>query len=128
MKPNQESTASEPTETTPLSQERLRHLYWYRRAADCLTGGQIYLQGSSRLRKPLRPEHIKQRLSGHWETSPGLSFIYAHLKRLIGPAIRRSAGQIYHYDNPLLKAPMSPTDHVTESEEAILVRSRRQCL
>ncbi len=122
MKPNQDSTAPKSTETTPTSQEGLRQLYWYRRAANCLTGGEIYLQGNPRLREPLRPEHIKPRLLGHWETSPGLSFIYAHLKRLIGPSIRRSAGQLYHYDNPLLKAPMSPTDHVTESQEAI------QCL
>jgi len=56
-------------------------LYW--RAANYLTIGQIYLQENPLLREPLRPEHIKPRLLGHWGTSPGLSFIYAHLNRLI---------------------------------------------
>ncbi len=55
--------------------------YW--RAANYLTVGQIYLQDNPLLREPLRPEHIKPRLLGHWGTSPGLSFIYAHLNRLI---------------------------------------------
>ena len=48
-----------------------------------LTVGQIYLQDNPLLRTPLRPEHIKPRLLGHWGTSPGLSFIYAHVSRLI---------------------------------------------
>ena len=55
--------------------------YW--RAANYLTVGQIYLQDNPLLRERLRPEHIKPRLLGHWGTSPGLSFIYAHLNRLI---------------------------------------------
>jgi xylulose-5-phosphate/fructose-6-phosphate phosphoketolase len=55
--------------------------YW--RAANYLTIGQIYLQDNPLLREPLKPEHIKPRLLGHWGTSPGLSFIYAHLNRLI---------------------------------------------
>src|SRR6266704_815747 len=55
--------------------------YW--RAANYLAVGQIYLQDNPLLREPLRPEHIKPRLLGHWGTSPGLSFIYAHLNRLI---------------------------------------------
>ena len=55
--------------------------YW--RAANYLTVGQIYLQANPLLREPLRPEHIKPRLLGHWGTSPGLSFIYAHLNRVI---------------------------------------------
>lgn len=83
MKLNQESTASNPTEATSTSPEGLRHLYWYRRAADCLTDGEIYLQRSSRLREPQRPEHIEPRLLGHRETSPGLGVIYALLQRLI---------------------------------------------
>src|SRR5207342_1106228 len=52
-------------------------------AANYLTIGQIYLQENALLREPLRPEHIKPRLLGHWGTSPGLSFIYVHLNRLI---------------------------------------------
>ena len=55
--------------------------YW--RAANYLTVGQIYLQDNPLLREPLRPEHIKPRLLGHWGTSPGLNLIYAHLNRLI---------------------------------------------
>jgi xylulose-5-phosphate/fructose-6-phosphate phosphoketolase len=55
--------------------------YW--RAANYLTVGQIYLQANPLLREPLRPQHIKPRLLGHWGTSPGLSFIYVHLNRLI---------------------------------------------
>ena len=57
-------------------------------AANYLTVGQIYLQANPLLREPLRPEHIKPRLLGHWGTSPGLSLLYAHLNRLI-----RSTGQ-----------------------------------
>src|SRR5260370_18254196 len=59
----------------------LMHKYW--NAANYLTAGQIYLQDNPLLREPLRHEHIKPRLLGHWGTSPGLSFIYAHLNRLI---------------------------------------------
>src|SRR4051812_36704068 len=57
-------------------------------AANYLTVAQIYLQDNPLLREPLRPEHIKPRLLGHWGTSPGLSLVYAHLNRLI-----RSSGQ-----------------------------------
>ena len=57
------------------------HRYWL--AANYLTVGQIYLMDNPLLREPLRPEHIKPRLLGHWGTSTGLSFIYAHLNRLI---------------------------------------------
>ena len=53
------------------------------RAANYLTVGQIYLQDNPLLREPLRPEHIKPRLLGHWGTSPGLSLVYAHTNRLI---------------------------------------------
>ncbi|HEX8108268.1 MAG TPA: phosphoketolase family protein [Kofleriaceae bacterium] len=55
--------------------------YW--RAANYLTVGQIYLMANPLLREPLRPEHIKPRLLGHWGTSPGLNLIYAHLNRVI---------------------------------------------
>jgi xylulose-5-phosphate/fructose-6-phosphate phosphoketolase len=55
---------------------------WWR-AANYLTIGQIYLRGNPLLREPLTAEHIKPRLLGHWGTSPGLSFIYAHVSRLI---------------------------------------------
>ena len=55
--------------------------YW--RAANYLTVGQIYLLANPLLREPLRREHIKPRLLGHWGTSPGLSLIYAHMNRII---------------------------------------------
>src|SRR6202051_1364901 len=66
-----------------LDQARLNRMHKYWMAANYLTIGQIYLQDNPLLREPLRPEHIKPRLLGHWGTSPGLSFIYVHLNRLI---------------------------------------------
>ena len=68
---------------TSLSKTEIAGIDAYWRAANYLTVGQIYLQDNPLLREPLRPEHIKPRLLGHWGTSPGLSFIYAHLNRLI---------------------------------------------
>ena len=59
----------------------LMHRYW--NAANYLTIGQIYLKENPLLREPLQAEHIKPRLLGHWGTSPGLSFIYVHVNRLI---------------------------------------------
>src|SRR3954464_9948576 len=67
----------------PLSDDLLAKMHRYWQAANYLTIGQIYLQANPLLREPLRPEHIKPRLLGHWGTSPGLSFIYVHLNRLI---------------------------------------------
>ena len=66
-----------------IDQKRLELMNRYWNAANYLTVGQIYLQANPLLREPLRPEHIKPRLLGHWGTSPGLSFIYVHLNRLI---------------------------------------------
>jgi xylulose-5-phosphate/fructose-6-phosphate phosphoketolase len=57
------------------------HAYW--RATNYLAVGQIYLLDNPLLREPLRAEHIKPRLLGHWGTSPGLNFVYAHLNRVI---------------------------------------------
>ena len=67
----------------PLSADELDRMDRYWQAANYLTVGQIYLQANPLLREPLRPEQIKPRLLGHWGTSPGLSFIYVHLNRLI---------------------------------------------
>ena len=67
----------------PLSDELLARMQRYWQAANYLTIGQIYLLDNPLLREPLRPEHIKPRLLGHWSTSPGLNFIYVHLNRLI---------------------------------------------
>ncbi len=70
-------------ETTPLSSETLDQVHAYWRAANYLSVGQIYLLDNPLLREPLRPEHIKPRLLGHWGTTPGLNFLYAHLNRVI---------------------------------------------
>src|SRR5215469_5539220 len=67
----------------PLGAELLKRMQRYWQAANYLTVGQIFLQDNPLLREPLRPEHIKPRLLGHWGTSPGLSLIYLHLNRLI---------------------------------------------
>ena len=67
----------------PLSPAELRLLDAYWRAANYLAVGQIYLMDNPLLRQPLAPEHIKPRLLGHWGTTPGLNFIYAHLNRAI---------------------------------------------
>jgi xylulose-5-phosphate/fructose-6-phosphate phosphoketolase len=67
----------------PLSEPELALLDAYWRAANYLSVGQIYLLANPLLREPLRPEHIKPRLLGHWGTTPGLNFLYAHLNRII---------------------------------------------
>jgi xylulose-5-phosphate/fructose-6-phosphate phosphoketolase len=70
-------------EITPLSQDELRRMNAYWRAANYLSVGQIYLYDNPLLRKPLKIEHVKPRLLGHWGTTPGLNFIYVHCNRLI---------------------------------------------
>jgi len=67
----------------PLSSEQLRRMHAYWRAANYLSVGQIYLLQNPLLREPLKIEHIKPRLLGHWGTTPGLNFIYLHFNRLI---------------------------------------------
>ncbi|BBA79520.1 putative phosphoketolase [cyanobacterium endosymbiont of Rhopalodia gibberula] len=70
-------------EQTPLSSSELRKIHAYWRACNYLAVGMIYLQDNPLLREPLKEEHIKNRLLGHWGSSPGLSFVYIHLNRLI---------------------------------------------
>jgi len=67
----------------PLSPEELRKMNAYWRAANYLSVGQIYLLANPLLREPLKLEHVKPRLLGHWGTTPGLNFIYVHFNRLI---------------------------------------------
>src|SRR5271170_6605715 len=67
----------------PLSSEELRKMHAYWRAANYLSVGQIYLYANPLLREPLKLEHLKPRLLGHWGTTPGLNFIYLHFNRLI---------------------------------------------
>jgi xylulose-5-phosphate/fructose-6-phosphate phosphoketolase len=76
-------SASRTTTASPLSVEELRKINGYWRACNYLAAGMLYLRANPLLREPLKPEHIKQRLLGHWGTSPGLSFTYIHLNRLI---------------------------------------------
>jgi xylulose-5-phosphate/fructose-6-phosphate phosphoketolase len=66
-----------------LSKNELKGLDAYWRAANYLSVGQIYLLDNPLLKEPLKPEHIKPRLLGHWGTTPGLNFIYVHLNRVI---------------------------------------------
>jgi xylulose-5-phosphate/fructose-6-phosphate phosphoketolase len=68
---------------SPLSGEELRKTHAYWRACNYLAAGMIYLQDNPLLKEPLKIEHIKNRLLGHWGSSPGLSFIYTHLNRVI---------------------------------------------
>jgi xylulose-5-phosphate/fructose-6-phosphate phosphoketolase len=67
----------------PLGSEELRKTEAFWRACNYLALGMIYLQENPLLREPLQPGHIKNRLLGHWGSSPGLAFIYTHLNRLI---------------------------------------------
>ena len=76
-----EQVAGTRETTATASDFDLLDRYW--RAANYLSVGQIYLLDNPLLGEPLRPEHIKPRLLGHWGTTPGLNFIYAHLNRAI---------------------------------------------
>src|SRR5215472_15279367 len=66
-----------------LSTDEVQKIDAYWRACNYLAAGMIYLHANPLLREPLKPEHVKQRLLGHWGSSPGLSFVYVHVNRLI---------------------------------------------
>ncbi len=68
---------------TPLSSEELRKINAYWRAANYLSVGQLYLRENPLLQEPLKLSHVKSMLLGHWGTTPGQNFIYAHLNRVI---------------------------------------------
>src|SRR5881275_173425 len=70
----------------------LRKIDAWWRAANYLSVGQTYLYDNALLKEPLKKEHIKPRLVGHWGTTPGLNFIYVHLNRIIK---ERDASMIY---------------------------------
>src|ERR1700742_1142139 len=74
---------SKPATNGPLPAEELQKLDAWWRAANYLSIGQIYLLDNPLLKEPLKREHIKPRLLGHWGTTPGLNFIYAPLNRAI---------------------------------------------
>src|SRR6201989_1981172 len=67
----------------PLTPDQVRRMNAYWRAANYLSVGQIYLLANPLLREPLRPEHVKPRLLGHFGTTPGLNLLYVHLNRAI---------------------------------------------
>ena len=73
----------EHAEQQLLSAHELQQINAYWRACNYLAAGMIYLRDNPLLKLPLKPEHIKQRLLGHWGSSPGLSFAYIHINRLI---------------------------------------------
>ena len=80
--PNETGSQS-PDKKGPLDPEQLRKINAYWRAANYLSVGQIYLCDNPLLREPLKLAHVKQLLLGHWGTTPGQNFIYAHLNRVI---------------------------------------------
>src|ERR1700745_3595822 len=67
----------------PLTPEQVAAMNAWWRAANYLSVGQIYLLANPLLREPLRMDHVKPRLLGHWGTTPGLNFLYVHLNRII---------------------------------------------
>ncbi len=77
------SATSETSSQTALSSEELQRIDAWWRACNYLSVGMIYLRDNPLLREPLKPEHIKYRLLGHWGASPALSFVWAHLNRVI---------------------------------------------
>src|ERR1035441_7774733 len=72
-----------PADETALPQAKLELIDAYWHAANYLSVGQIYLMGNPLLREPLTLSDVKPRLLGHWGTTPGLNFVYAHLNRVI---------------------------------------------
>jgi xylulose-5-phosphate/fructose-6-phosphate phosphoketolase len=79
------ATTESPTAllTSELTSEELRKMDLYWQACNYLAAGMIYLRANPLLREPLKPEHIKNRLLGHWGSDPGQSFLWVHLNRLI---------------------------------------------
>src|SRR3954468_23471775 len=71
------------SDARPLSDEELGRIDAYWGGANSLPVGQIYLRDTPLLREPIRPEHVKPRLLGHWGTTPGLNLLYAHLNRIV---------------------------------------------
>ena len=93
----------------PLTSEDLSRIDRYWRAANYLSVGQIYLRQNPLLREPLRPEHVKPRLLGHWGTTPGLNFIYVHLNRLI----RERGLKVLSVTGPGARRPRHRREHVS---------------
>ena len=77
------SSAEKQRLEASLNADELRRIDAYWRACNYLSVGMLYLRDNPLLREPLKPEHIKNRLLGHWGSDPGQSFIWVHLNRLI---------------------------------------------
>ena len=78
-----ESTKGKSQSVQPLTADELRKIDAYWRACNYLCVGMLYLLENPLLREPLKPEHIKNRLLGHWGSDPGQTFTWVHLNRLI---------------------------------------------
>jgi hypothetical protein len=94
--PNGHPGAPELPGTPVLSESELADIHAWWRAANYLAVGQIYLLGNALLRRDLVAEDVKPRLLGHWGTTPGLNFIYAHLNRIIR---RYDANMVFNQDD-----------------------------
>jgi xylulose-5-phosphate/fructose-6-phosphate phosphoketolase len=88
----EESAENQASQAGPLSEDELRRMDMWWRAANYLSVGQIYLMDNPLLREQLEAAHVKPRLLGHWGTTPGLNFLYAHLNRAIS---QRDLNMIY---------------------------------
>ena len=93
-------------EATEVSDERLNGVDAWWRAANYLSVGQIYLLRNPLLREPLSRDDVKPRLLGHWGTTPGLTFLYAHLNRVIA---ERSQRTLYIAGRGMAALAWSPT-------------------
>src|SRR6185312_11575687 len=79
-----EGTMTPAAQSQPiLTKDELQKIHAYWNACNYLAAGMIYLRANPLLREPLKPDHIKRRLLGHWGSDPGQSFIWVHLNRLI---------------------------------------------
>src|SRR3972149_4762119 len=108
-----------------LSKEELKAIDAYWRAANYLSVGQIYLLDNPLLKKPLKIEHIKPRLLGHWGTTPGQNFAYVHLNRIIKEHALdvifdsgRSLGGPANVSNVYLEVTNNEVSHSTLQDEA----------
>ena len=95
MDPQPEATGQ------PLSSDEIGLIHAWWRAANYLSVGQIYLLDNPLLREPLKMDHVKPRLLGHWGTTPGLNFLYVHLNRVINTRNVDGKGQraVAHNDS-----------------------------
>jgi xylulose-5-phosphate/fructose-6-phosphate phosphoketolase len=82
---NKPQISTQATSPSPLTPDELRKIHAYWRAANYLSVGQIYLRDNALLREPLILAHTKPRLLGHFGTTPGLNFVYAHMNRITMP-------------------------------------------